>query len=849
VPPDVDIEQYLSALVHAIATFVELNDEIFLLEEGASSAVALVAGAAEDERRDDLAAVRTVVVMFHACRQEVLVEEGEPPEMEWRLLLLAAVTDDEVPAGLRSSLAYGVVRAISFEGEVRAAARALGRAIFQDDVSVLDACIERLLATVDDATLPPRLVGRCQNRLASGYWQRFESTRDPSDLDRALAHNEKALTDANGRELAEAEALRASLFLERFRVTGKAEDLHIVEKLCGDAADGDAPLDNLTRELVVVLRNARLDQFESTGEPVWLDEVIRLGERAVRTSRDAESPVLLAAHATAYAARYELADKESDLDKSIEYYRYASEEASDPAMWLGIAGKLWAQLSLRLRTTPGTPDKDELIALNTKLISALDGELRTDVERRQARLLWDRFGETLSPEDLDSAVDVTRALAERLGESEDLSNLCYLLLLRHKRTAELSDIDDAVVYGRSAVQRPHEDPEQLALHLSNLFGALGIRADISRAAGALDKTRAFVDEAMRVAERVMDLFPPHDPRGVRHRNNLVVALWGRFQTDGDPGDLDLAIEHAQRGLAGLAPKDAVSSVLGPSLLAALTLKLDHSRDDATLDQVIALVNRGIGPNPSWLDGLRTLISVLDRLTGLEQPAEDTGLLSKLRQVRSELLPLYQQGVVVTSMEIAGAGATIRNLDLVNTALDGLDHAMSLADEKQRAVLMGARGEVLIRRWQLTLARADLDDGIDSLIISADRDGPASVMAAYHRKSAATALMRRFRRRRRAGDLDEAERQLQAAEHVLVESDPEAHDELTRTIASIRSHRDDPPFSIIHMDVLEADREGLSSPHGLANLDAWNRGAPRTSGLTWVHTTDVDDPQQPSRFTS
>jgi hypothetical protein len=206
-----------------------------------------------------------------------------------------------------------------------------------------------------------------------------------------------------------------------------------------------------------------------------------------------------------------------------------------------------------------------------------------------------------------------------------------------------------------------------------------------------------------------------------------------------------------------------------------------------------------------------------------------------------------------SMEMAGTGAAKRNLDLVNKAIEMLDHAMCLADEKHRIVLKGIRGEILIRRWQLTLARADLDNGINSLIRSADLDidpeGRASVMAAYHRKSAATALTRRFRRRRRAEDLDEAERQLQAAEQVLAKSDPEAHKELTQMIASIRAHRDNPPFAIVHSDILEADREGLASPHGMTNLNAWNRGEPRSSGLTWVHTKDTVDHQKSSRSTS
>lgn len=822
------------------------------------TAALTVAAAAEAMARDDLATLWAVVAMFHSCWQEVQAPDGTasaPPDPAWPLLVLGAAASDQIPDRLRR-LAYAVAEAVTIERQSRAAMRAVTRAIFQDDLDVLDASIATLITAAGDAELPPRMRLRCQNKLAGGYWHRFDLTRDPLDLDRALAINELVITDAGERDLAEAEIARASLLLDRFRITGAPEDLVGIEGLCAASAEGATPLDYLTRELVIVLRNARLEQFESTNDLTWLDAAIELGERAVRDSRDSDSPVLLAAHARAYVIRHELTGSVEDFDRAIEYYRYAHAEAVDPPQALGVAVALWGLLSQRLVTRPSAQDRDELIDLSLQLVLSLDSELRTDVEQRRSQMLWDRFSETLSPEDLSAAIEAARAPADRPDArltSGDLSNLCYMLQVRYRVTNNLDDIDAAMTYGRRATRLLHEDPAAEALHLSNLFGALALRADADRKAGASHDARSLLDEAVRVAERATRLFAPDDPNGTSHRNNLAVALWGRFQAGGTPEDLDRSIEYAQLGLAASPGEETASSPLGPTLLAALVIRLDRMRDDTTLDRITELIKRGVSTDPAWLDALGNLLGLLNRLIGDGLPVDEAQIraarLAKFHQVRDDLLPVYEQCAVFISFEMVDAGSQMRNLQLVESAIGVLDHAKRMSAEPRSAMLIGTRSEFLIRRWQLTLARADLDEAIAGFIRSADLasadDEPTNVMAALHRRSATTALIRRFRRRRNAADLDEAERQLLLAEPVFAKHKPDAHAELTATLADIRATREHPPFVISHTDVLEASREDLTSPYALANVQAWNCGEPRTSGLTWVHTDDTGRGVQPS----
>lgn len=484
---DEDLGPHLAALANAVVAFVETNESGPLLDAATATAAVTVAAAAEAGARDDLATSWAVVAMFHSCRQEVEAYEATasaPLDSAWLLLVLSAAASDQVPDQLRQ-LAYAVAEAVTIERQARAAMRAVTKAIFQDDLAILDASMATLIIAADDAELPPRTWLRCQNKLASSYWHRFDVTHDPLDLDRALAINELVIADADGRDRAEAEIARVSLLLERFRITGAAEDLVRLEGLCATSAEGAAPLDHFTRELVIVLRNARLEQFETTSNPAWLDAAIDLGERAVRNSRDAESPVLLAAHAQAYVTRHELTRNAEDLDKAIEYYRYSHAEAVDPPLAFSVAVALWDLLSQRSRIRPSKEDRDELIDLSLKLTPSFNGDLRTELEHRRSRLLWDRFNETLSPEDLNAAIQAARAPADRPDvrlASGDLSNLCYMLQVQYRRTNNLGDIDDAVTYGRRATHLPHGDSAAEARHLSNLFGALALRADAGREA-------------------------------------------------------------------------------------------------------------------------------------------------------------------------------------------------------------------------------------------------------------------------------------------------------------------------------------------------------------------------------
>ena len=494
--------------------------------------------------------------------------------------------------------------------------------------------------------------------------------------------------------------------------------------------------------------------------------------------------------------------------------------------WLRSTLHLRDEVMRRWLADKRPADLDELLAVDAELIPALEDHEKVMLLRSQIRQLWDRMSRSGSAGDLAMIIEAARDVC-RLAcppANKDLSDLCYFLLLRYERTRDIADLREAVAAGRRSVRDPSGDPNEQAVHLSNLFGAvLAFAAD---PAGSPD---AFT-EAVRVAERAVRLFPADSPASTKQMANLTTALWSRFQVTGQEDDLDRSIACGQKALHASRPDDPGLGELRASLLVALTIRFSRFGDETALDQALDVLRRGgLDPSPGWMQSLRGLIDALAQRV-------ERGGTDRHRQIRDGLLVLYEKGLMLVSTQMMGAGAAAGDLALVDGALDVLGEAAELGGESRRPMYRGLRGECLIRRWQITKARADLDTAIDLLIEASEAEGDRA-LAGQHAKAAATALVRRFRRRRHAEDLADAERHLQRAATLIPASETELHDEIRSLARYARGATATPPFLINQADLGEADREDLSSPYDLSNQLAWNEGKPRFSGLTWVHTRE------------
>ena len=493
--------------------------------------------------------------------------------------------------------------------------------------------------------------------------------------------------------------------------------------------------------------------------------------------------------------------------------------------WLMATLQLRDEVMRRWLADKRPADLDELLAVDAELTPALEDHEKVMLLRSQVRQLWDRMSRTGSAADLAMIIEAARAVRRLAGPptNKDLSDLCYFLLLQYERTRDVADLREAVAAGRESVRHPSGDQEEQAVHLSNLFGAV-----LTLAEDADGSPDAFT-EAVQVAERAASLFPAGSPASTKPAANVTTALWSRFQVTGQRDDLDRSIACGQEALGASRPDDPGLGELRASLLVALTLRFGLLGDETALDQALDVLRRGgLDPSPGWMESLRGLIGAL-----AEREESGTG---RHQQIRDGLLFLYEKGLMIASTQLMGAGAAAGDLALIDGALEVLREAAELGGESRLPRYRGLRGECLIRRWQVTRARGDIDTAID-LLIEASETEDDRPLAGHHAKAAATALVRRFRRRRRAEDLAEAERLLQRAATLIPAEETEAHDEIRSLARYARGATATPPFLINQADTGEVDREDLSSPYDLSNQLAWNAGKPRFSGLTWVHTRE------------
>ncbi len=194
-------------------------------------------------------------------------------------------------------------------------------------------------------------------------------------------------------------------------------------------------------------------------------------------------------------------------------------------------------------------------------------------------------------------------------------------------------------------------------------------------------------------------------------------------------------------------------------------------------------------------------------------------------------------LLTLSVQFVNDGTNKRNLELIDRGLNVLSEVETLSDPSRYAMIQGMRGEFLIRRWQISTVRTDLDTAIN-LLISAGRDTRtvgSRLLAAKHLHDAAVALVRRFRRRRKIADIDQAIKQLERAVALVVDRSTEDFAEIENLLSSLCEVRNNPPMMIVQMDVDEVDREDITSPHSLANMQAWNNGTNMFSGLKWEHS--------------
>ncbi|MFJ5780045.1 CHAT domain-containing protein [Streptomyces sp. NPDC093094] len=343
--------------------------------------------------------------------------------------------------------------------------------------------------------------------------------------------------------------------------------------------------------------------------------------------------------------------------------------------------------------------------------------------------LLSRFEQRQDRQDLDRAISLVREVRDprppRPEQRHEAARLAARALrLRHDRTGDLADLDEAV-------------------------------ANAAEAAGFDSDGHDDLEALIALLQRSLDLTDPGVPQFARALLSLACALLTRFDRDGHPGDLDRAIAVA-REAAARATAEA-NSVRGPALellASACNRRYARSGDGQDLDEEIDAL-RGLlselphdhTGRPESLQGLAVALqrrherrgTLADLETALSASREAVALLPA-GDARRTLAQIGLAGALRTSFLLSGDEDVLR--EAARTAANAVEESPESSPTRAQALValalsLGSRAQVSgedadlaravsLAREATSLLPADSPSRTSALDLLADLLGPGSL---------------------------------------------------------------------------------------------------------------------------
>lgn len=342
-----------------------------------------------------------------------------------------------------------------------------------------------------------------------------------------------------------------------------------------------------------------------------------------------------------------------------------------------------------------------------------------------------------------------------------LSDLSVAAQLRYADNSDLTELDDAVAFGRAAVATLAR-----ADFLTNLSSA---RLSQYRACGDV----AALTEAINLAEAATRAAPTS---ATIHRA-LVQAVRACFDRTGLPADLDRIVNAARTGVVEANPAPAGSQELRLALAQALWERYRRAEALADLDEVVATCRGALGATPApdervaWLSMLGQSLGVRYGRTWERRNLDEAVTVG--RQAAREADPDAR-----VSHLLHLASVLDERLTLAWSADDETEQLLSLRaatesgpGHKDYARALQHLGGALVGRFQRLGQKADLDEAISHTRAAV----AASGADAETRRKALSNLAVSLEIRRGPGDVDEAVTTARAA--VAVPGDSTSSTEL------------------------------------------------------------------------
>lgn len=477
--------------------------------------------------------------------------------------------------------------------------------------------------------------------LARALLLRFELGAPESVLDECLMVS-RAVVDATPRDdplrLGRASDLGVAL-TRAYELTGEDALLQQATAVFHEAADNGAEDDPDLAGCLVNFGNALNLAFDLEGGAAHLESAVEVGRRAVEATagRRDDHALALSNLGNALSKRADRFDDAESLDEAISLQRRAVEVTPDghPRRPLYLAN-LGSDLQRKYLRSGGAATMEESLSALRAAVAATPAEHHQRPQRLSSlgtalRIKHDSVGDlgaldeaieilgaalettglndayrhyrlraygtallvrsrpATDPDDLDRAIGILRTATtvktDDSGAKMAISLLAVALRERYGRTGDLSDLGQAVLLHRQAVETSDAHGVLAGFHWSSLGAAL---VDEYRTTG----DPATLDEAIGAYRTAIDNTPGERSERAVHLYNLGRLLWSRALATGDRD----AAESALRAL-----RDAVAVDVAPASARVLAAEL--------WGQAAAEA----GDLPAALDGFAAAVELIDTL--------------------------------------------------------------------------------------------------------------------------------------------------------------------------------------------------------------------------------------------
>ncbi|KAI1141531.1 hypothetical protein F5Y05DRAFT_423315 [Hypoxylon sp. FL0543] len=386
-------------------------------------------------------------------------------------------------------------------------------------------------------------------------------------------------------ELAEAAAYDAATEYDLYQSTG--DPIHLNQAVrTGTLAVFTIPEGHhLLPEFLSNLSVFRQGQYQYSGEALFAEEAVRVAQQAVDLVRD-DDP-----------AKAGLLDT---LSNSLELH-FTNDATLRGAFLNGLSNKI----TLLYKYTDKLEDLDDAIKAAREIVAITpqDDPNRPSYLTNLASKLHIRHERIEREEDLEEAITAARDAVDmtppenKLRLAGRLNNLGLMLTGRYKQSHDADALLEAVESLQRAVELTPEGHAERAGGLDSL--GIALRYLLFEFTGEVH----YIDEAIRIARDAVSLTPDNDPNLSGRLNNLASKHGRRYLRLLDmedlesSRDLDKAIQLSEQVVKGTAGTDPVIANCRSNLGVLLDSRYDLDHNSRDIERAVDLAREAVDSTP------------------------------------------------------------------------------------------------------------------------------------------------------------------------------------------------------------------------------------------------------------